>query len=214
MLAPNILGFNVNQGILFLVGGIAQVFWIIPMVMRWGRAWYGIGIAGTAVFMALFFITRVPGNPITGRGGGANTNSILVEIFQGIFIGLAIAILIYESRRRVREEQAAPDASGKNRNKHLAILAGIVIALIVFGLFALPAVMPRPMGGPPGQGGGPPPGGQTAQPGVQPSPTAMSTSQACTLSPLFAEIDGTPKQSEGPCLADNMTTRPEVGSQF
>jgi hypothetical protein len=95
MLAPNILNFNVNQGILFLVGGMAQVFWIIPMIRRWGRAWYGIGIAGTAVFMALFFITRVQGNPITGRGGGMNTNSILVEIFQGLFIGLAIAIIIY-----------------------------------------------------------------------------------------------------------------------
>src|SRR5262245_29323009 len=72
MLGPNNLGFNINQGILFIVGGIAQIFWIIPMIRQWGKVWYGIGIAGTAVFMALFFITRVQGNPITGRGGGSN----------------------------------------------------------------------------------------------------------------------------------------------
>jgi hypothetical protein len=38
MMGPNSLNFNVNQGILFIVGGIAQVFWIIPMVRRWGMA--------------------------------------------------------------------------------------------------------------------------------------------------------------------------------
>ena len=89
MLGPNNLGFNVNQGILFIVGGIAQVFWIIPMIRRWGKVWYGVGIAGTAVFMTLFLITRIQGNPITGRGGGANPTSIVVEIFEAIFIGLA-----------------------------------------------------------------------------------------------------------------------------
>ena len=26
MMGPNVLGFNVNQGILFIVGGIAQIF--------------------------------------------------------------------------------------------------------------------------------------------------------------------------------------------
>jgi hypothetical protein len=167
MLAPNILNFNVNQGILFLVGGIAQVFWIIPMIRRWGKVWYGIGIAGTAVFMALFFITRVPDNPITGRGGGMNTNSILVEVFQGLFIGLAIAILVYESRSKVREEKAAPSAPSKSTSKHVPILAGVVIALVVFGLFVLPMAMPRPMGGPPGQGGGPPPASGQQPPGQQ-----------------------------------------------
>src|SRR5439155_16824339 len=98
MLGAGNLGFNINQGLLFIVGGIAQIFWIIPMSRRWGRIWYGIGTAGTAVFMALFFITRMQGNPITGRGGGMNTMSTLVEILEAIFIGLASAIIVYESR--------------------------------------------------------------------------------------------------------------------
>jgi hypothetical protein len=45
-----------------------------------------LGIAGTAVLVALFFISKVQGNPITGRGGPITSMSLLVEIFQGIFI--------------------------------------------------------------------------------------------------------------------------------
>ena len=42
-----------NADILFLVGGIAQVFWVFPIIRQWGRTWYSIGIAGTAVFVLL-----------------------------------------------------------------------------------------------------------------------------------------------------------------
>jgi protocatechuate 3,4-dioxygenase beta subunit len=204
MLAPNILGFNVNQGILFIVGGIAQVFWIIPMIRRWGKVWYGIGIAGTAVFMALFFITRVPGNPITGRGGGANPTSILVEVFEGLFIGLAVAILIYETRKNVREEQRAASDTARKSSKHVPILAGVVIALIVFGLFALPMAMPSPTGGPP------PAGGQAGQQTGQQSPVGTSTNQTCTLTPSLIEIEGTPQQTEGPYFVDGMPNRSDI----
>ena len=58
-----------NSDILFLVGGIAQVFWVIPIIRQWGKIWYFIGIAGTAVFMLLWIITRLPENLITGRAG-------------------------------------------------------------------------------------------------------------------------------------------------
>ncbi|MDQ3884341.1 MAG: hypothetical protein M3239_02725 [Thermoproteota archaeon] len=34
MMGPNSLEFNLNQGILFIAGGIAQIFWIIPMIRR------------------------------------------------------------------------------------------------------------------------------------------------------------------------------------
>jgi hypothetical protein len=157
MNGPNSLNFNVNQGILFIVGGIAQVFWIIPMIRRWGLPWYAIGIAGTMVFMALWIITRIPGNPITGRGGPAgNPIAITIEVFQAAFIGLAIAIIIYEHRKKKKKgqqevEKSITRASGIRR---MPILGGIVIALILIGLFALPMLMPGPMGG--SGGGGPP----------------------------------------------------------
>src|ERR687889_423048 len=157
MMGPNSLNFNVNQGILFIVGGIAQVFWIIPMIRRWGIPWYAIGIAGTIVFMALWIITRMPDNPITGRAGPAgNPIAITIEVFQAAFIGLAAAIIIYELRKKKKDGQQEVEKSitRASRRKHMPILGGIVIALILIGLFALPMLMPGPMGG--GGGGGPP----------------------------------------------------------
>lgn len=164
MLGPNNLDSNINQGILFIVGGSAQVFWIIPMVRRWGIPWYAIGIGGTIVFMALWIITRMPGNPITGRGGPAgNPIAITIEVFQAAFIGLAAAIIIYELRKKKQEVVGESSSTAtKGRGMQLPILGGIVIALILIGLFALPAMMPSPMGGGgggglPRQGGGAPP---------------------------------------------------------
>jgi hypothetical protein len=52
----------------FIISGIAQIFWVIPMLRRWGRAWYYIGIGGTIILVTIWAITRIPGNPITGRG--------------------------------------------------------------------------------------------------------------------------------------------------
>src|ERR687894_1570160 len=153
MNGPNSLNFNVNQGILFIVGGIAQVFWIIPMIRRWGIRWYAIGIAGTIVFMALWIITRIPGNPITGRGGPAgNPIAITIEVFQAAFIGLAIAIIIYEHRKKKGQQEVEKSITRASGKRHMPILGGIVIALILIGLFALPMLMPGPMGG--GGGGG------------------------------------------------------------
>ena len=42
-----------SADILFLVGGIAQVFWIVPIIRQWAKTWYSIGIVGTAVFILL-----------------------------------------------------------------------------------------------------------------------------------------------------------------
>jgi hypothetical protein len=51
--------------IFFLVAGLAQLFWILPMVKRWGRIWYYIGIVGTIILMIIYAITRIA-NPLTG----------------------------------------------------------------------------------------------------------------------------------------------------
>jgi hypothetical protein len=34
--ASNVLGFNLNFGIFFIIAGIAQLFWVVPMIRRWG----------------------------------------------------------------------------------------------------------------------------------------------------------------------------------
>lgn len=56
-----------GEGVLFLIGGILQVFWAVPVLKRWGRIWQIIGIAGTVVFMALWFATHT--HSLLGPGG-------------------------------------------------------------------------------------------------------------------------------------------------
>ena len=189
MLGPNSLDNNVNTGILFIVGGIAQVFWIIPMIRRWGIPWYAIGIVGTIVFMALWIITRMPDNPITGRAGPAgNPIAITIEVFQAAFIGLAAAIIIYELRKKKKkgQEEVEKSVTRASSARRMPILGGIVIALILIGLFALPAMMPSPMGGgPPRQGGA---GGGAPSP-----PTSGSGQSGASLgqAPTQQSVSGT-----------------------
>jgi hypothetical protein len=111
VLAPNILGFNLNTGIFFIVAGIAQLFWVVPVIRRWGRPWYLIGIGGTIVLIILFAITRMPDNPITGRAGPIMPMAIAIEVFQAAFIGLSIAIIIYESKRKQLSGKTATETA-------------------------------------------------------------------------------------------------------
>ena len=89
-----------NADILFLVGGIAQVFWVVPIIRHWGKTWYSIGIAGTAIFMLLWVITRIPENPITGRAGSISAEAITIQVFQIAFIILSSIILITSAKSK------------------------------------------------------------------------------------------------------------------
>jgi hypothetical protein len=93
-LVQNAIDRNVNNAIFFLVGGLAQIFWVLPVMRQWGRGWYYVGIAGTLVLIIMWIITRIPGNPITGRGGPIGEMAIVIEVFQVAFIALSIVILI------------------------------------------------------------------------------------------------------------------------
>lgn len=101
-LVPNVIGRNPNSGIFFIISGIAQIFWVIPMLKRWGRIWYFLGIGGTLILIIMWVITRVPGNPVTGRGGPISEMAIVIEIFQIAYI-IITAIIILKERRRHKE---------------------------------------------------------------------------------------------------------------
>jgi hypothetical protein len=103
ILVPNVIGRNPNSGTFFIVSGIAQIFWVIPMLKRWGRTWYFIGIGGTIILLIMWAITRIPGNPITGRGGPISEMGIAVEIFQIAYI-IITAIIILKERRGLFKE--------------------------------------------------------------------------------------------------------------
>jgi len=111
VLAPNILGFNLNTGIFFIVAGVAQLFWVVPMIKKWGRPWYFAGIGGTIILIILFAITRMPDNPITGRAGPISPMALAIEVFQVAFIGLSIAVIIYESK--MKKELSGKTTSGR-----------------------------------------------------------------------------------------------------
>ena len=92
-LVANAIDRNFNTGILFLIGGLAQVFWVLPTIRGWNKVWYYVGIGGTLTLILIWAITRFPGNPVNGRGGSIGETAIAIEVFQVAFIVLSIIIL-------------------------------------------------------------------------------------------------------------------------
>jgi hypothetical protein len=99
---PYALGTNILFETFFIVAGIAQIFWALPMVKRWGKIWYYIGIAGTAILTILWALTRVP-NPITGgRAIPIDEIGIAIVVFQIAYIVITVIIIAKERSRRVQ----------------------------------------------------------------------------------------------------------------
>jgi hypothetical protein len=109
--ASNVLEFSISFFIFFIVAGIAQLFWVVPMIRRWGLPWYYVGIGGTIVLIILFAITRMPGNPITGRGGPIMPMALAIEVLQAAFIGLSIAIIVYEMKKKRISRKTASETA-------------------------------------------------------------------------------------------------------
>src|SRR5215208_638919 len=103
-LVPDIIGRNLNSGVFFLISGIAKIFWVIPMLKRWGRTWYYIGIAGTIILIIIMWVmTRIPDNTITGRGGPISEMAIAIEVFQIAYVVLTTIIIVKDTKRTRRE---------------------------------------------------------------------------------------------------------------
>ena len=92
--------FNTQMTVLFLVGGLAQIFWIIPTVKNWGKIWDYIGIVGTIAFVLIWVVTRIPENPITGRAGMVGDTAIAIEVFQIAFIVLLGLLVAMKSSKK------------------------------------------------------------------------------------------------------------------
>ena len=92
IMGPRSLEREFLEGIFFLISGAAQVFWAWPTIKRWNKLWYFVGIGGTAVLIALWFVPRMIGLA-EGRGLRISENALIIEIFQIAFIVLCIMIL-------------------------------------------------------------------------------------------------------------------------
>ncbi len=103
-LHPRMLG-NPALAIFFLGSGIAQLFWILPMIKRWGKPWYYIGIAGNVGFIILYVVTRFPGNPVTGRGGDVDIIDMICELAQVVYIAITAIILAKERTMKLSQRE-------------------------------------------------------------------------------------------------------------
>jgi hypothetical protein len=96
---------NIPLATFFLGSGIAQIFWILPMIKRWGRIWYYVGIAGNIAFIILYITTRFPSNPVNGRGGGVDAMDMICEVAQVAYIAITSAILARERSIKVIDKE-------------------------------------------------------------------------------------------------------------
>jgi uncharacterized membrane protein HdeD (DUF308 family) len=85
IVASNAVGLNeITLAILFAIAGIAQIFYALPLLRRWGRPWYYAGIMGTAILIILWIGTRIP----SGRVLGGYTELLPINA-----VGIAVLIL-------------------------------------------------------------------------------------------------------------------------
>ena len=98
-MVPRSIDRDGYEGIFFLIAGILQVFWILPIIKEWNKVWYYIGIGGTAVLFVLWFAERIPGLE-SGKGIRLSANTVAIEAFQIAFIGLCIVLL----KRKLKKE--------------------------------------------------------------------------------------------------------------
>ena len=81
----NIMPMDVT--IFFLVSGLAQVFWVIPVVKKWNDLWFYVGIVGTVILIIMWLVA------VPGSGHQVDTNQIAIEVLQIIFIICCILII-------------------------------------------------------------------------------------------------------------------------
>jgi len=81
LMTPDVIAF-------FIVSGLAQIFWIIPIIKRWIMPWYYIGIGGTIILIILWIIA------IPGSGYPIAETDVAIEVFQIVYIILSVIIIV------------------------------------------------------------------------------------------------------------------------
>jgi hypothetical protein len=76
-----------NVTIFFIISGLAQLFWVIPVIKGWSNIWYYIGIGGTVILIILWIIA------VPARGLAVSELEVAIEFFQIVFIILSIIIV-------------------------------------------------------------------------------------------------------------------------
>lgn len=95
ILVSSSINSHLEYATFFLISGVAQIFWVVPMVKKWGRTWYVIGIAGTLVMVGLtgYVIVNIVENPQSAPPGVSEI-AVAIEVLQVSYVimtGIIIA---------------------------------------------------------------------------------------------------------------------------
>ena len=95
LVSSSINSSHLEYATFFLVSGIAQIFWVLPMVKKWGRIWYFIGIAGTIILVGLtgYVIANIIENP-ESTPPGITELAVAVEVFQVSYVIMTGIIIV------------------------------------------------------------------------------------------------------------------------
>jgi hypothetical protein len=95
MFVPLSIPAGVQYTAFFLISGLAQLFWVLPMVKRWGRIWNIIGLAGTAVLVGLtgYAVIELIRDPQSAPPG-VTESAIAIEIFQISYVIITAIIIV------------------------------------------------------------------------------------------------------------------------
>jgi uncharacterized membrane protein YuzA (DUF378 family) len=86
---------SIDTTIFFIVSGLTQIFWVIPVIKRWSKPWYYVGIGGTAVLIIMYLVA------VPGSGYPVSHLDIAIQLFQFAFIILC-GIIIMKDRTTSR----------------------------------------------------------------------------------------------------------------
>ncbi|HYX56847.1 MAG TPA: hypothetical protein VE818_11865 [Nitrososphaeraceae archaeon] len=86
---------SIDITIFFIVSGLTQIFWVIPIIKRWIKPWYYVGIGGTVILVIMYLIA------VPGSGHPVSQLDIAIELFQIAFIILC-SIIIAKNRREMK----------------------------------------------------------------------------------------------------------------
>ena len=86
---------SIDITIFFIVSGLTQIFWVIPVIKRWIKPWYYVGIGGTVILVIMYLIA------VPGSGYPVSQLDIAIELFQIAFIILC-SIIIAKNRRQMK----------------------------------------------------------------------------------------------------------------
>ena len=95
LLVPSSIMAGIQYTTFFLISGLLQIFWVLPMVKRWGRIWNIIGFAGTAVLVGLtgYVVIESIRNPQMTPPGILEL-AVAIEIFQISYVIITAIIII------------------------------------------------------------------------------------------------------------------------